>query len=180
MLLNGRRVFIRPIESSDAAALAEFHDHLSATSIHNRFFGAHPHLTALEANSFTTIDHRRRMAFVAIDDRTVVGVGRYEEINDQTVAEVAFVVADHFQRQGLGTILLSLLVDHARANGYAKFVAQVLASNSCMREVFAHSGLSPLFCGHMGVIDVVLDLGAEPFGSAARLCQLLNRRGVRT
>ena len=107
------------------------------------------------------------MAFVALDDGAVVGVGRYEGIDDRSVAEVAFVVADHLQRQGLGTTLLALLVDHARANGYTNFVAQLLASNSCMREVFAHSGLSPLFRGHMGVIDVELDLGTEPTSSAS-------------
>ncbi|MCU1492145.1 MAG: hypothetical protein JWM85_3550 [Acidimicrobiaceae bacterium] len=161
MLPNGQGVFIRPIEPSDAPALVEFHARILATSIHNRFFGAHPNLTSQEASSFATIDHRRRMAFVVLDDGTVVGVGRYEWIDNQTVAEVAFVVADHFQRQGLETILLRLLVDHARSNGFTQFVAQVLASNSCMREVFAHSGLSPLFRGHMGVIDVVLDLGTD-------------------
>lgn len=174
---NGRRVVIRPIEPSDAGVLSNFHEHLSAASIHNRFFGAHPHLTPREASSFATIDHERRMAFVALDDGAVVGVGRYEGIDDQTVAEVAFVVADDLQRQGLSTIFLDLLVDHARAKGYAKFVAQVLVSNLCMREVFAHSGLSPLTRVHMGVVDVVLELSPEPVGLAGSATPTTHSRG---
>lgn len=162
VLLNGQRVFIRPIEPTDATALADFHDHLSPASIHSRFFGAHPHLAPLEASTFATVDGCRRMAFVALDGDTVVGVGRYDGSNDQRVAEVAFVVADRFQGQGLATIFLSLLVEHALSNGYEKFVAQVLTSNWRMQEVFAHSGLAPSFRRDMDVVDVVLNLRTGP------------------
>jgi RimJ/RimL family protein N-acetyltransferase len=167
ILSNGRRVVIRPIELTDVASLVDFHEHLSLTSIHNRFFDAHPHLTAKEATYFTNVDHHQRMAFVALVGDEIVGVGRYEALECRTAAEVAFVVADDFQRQGLGTILLALLVEHARQNRFDRFVAQILASNVCMREVFAHSGLSPVFWGHRGVIDVELDLGDCLLNSAA-------------
>ncbi len=162
VLLDGRRVVVRPIEPGDAGALVEFHERLSTKSVHNRFFGVHAHLTSLEASAFATVDHRRRMALVALDEGALVAVARYEGLDDESVAEVAFVVADRFQRQGLGTILLALLVEHARANGYARFVAQTLAMNFAMRNVFAHSGLSPLFQVHRGIVDVVLELGPLP------------------
>jgi hypothetical protein len=37
-----------------------------------------------------------------------------------------------------------------------------LAMNFAMRNVFAHSGLSPLFQVHRGIVDVVLELGPLP------------------
>ncbi|MCU1494601.1 MAG: putative acetyl-CoA synthetase [Acidimicrobiaceae bacterium] len=164
-LPSGRRVVIRPIRANDTAALIDFHERLSATSVHNRFFGAHPHLTPREAISFAVVDYRRRMAFVAVDGTSLIGVGRYEALGDPHVAEVAFVVADDFQRQGLGTTLLGLLAEYARAEDYRQFVAQILVSNLCMREVFARSGLSPVLRGHKGVIDVLLDIGDGHLGS---------------
>ena len=49
------------------------------------------------------------MAFVATRGSAIVGVGRLERLPASTDAEVAFVVADDHQRQGLGTRLLERL-----------------------------------------------------------------------
>jgi RimJ/RimL family protein N-acetyltransferase len=169
-LTNGCELVLRPIEEQDLDALISFHENLSAESVHNRFFGFHPHLSLAESRAFVTVDGRKRMAFVLVDRGIVVAVGRYEGLDDRESAEVAFVVADEFQRYGLGKVLLRVLAEYARAEGFHLFVAQTLSSNTAMREVFASSGLSPVFKRHQGVTDVELDLRAVEVGPDPWIC----------
>jgi len=51
--------------------------------------------------------------------------------------EVAFVVQDGFQGQGLGVILLHALLDAAQARGIHRFRAFVLADNARMLDLLA-------------------------------------------
>jgi RimJ/RimL family protein N-acetyltransferase len=164
-LTDGSELALRPIAEQDLDALILFHEHLSQESVHNRFFGVHPHLSVAESRAFVTVDGRKRMAFVLMDRGSLVAVGRYEGLDDRESAEVAFVVADEFQRHGLGTVLLRVLAEYARAEGFHRFVAQTLSSNTAMREVFASSGLSPVFKRHQGVTDVELDLRVTEVGA---------------
>jgi RimJ/RimL family protein N-acetyltransferase len=164
---DGPSLELRPIEKKDLAALISFHERLSPESVHKRFFGIHPHLSLSEARAFVTVDGRRQMAFVLVDDEDIVAVGRYEGLDDRECAEVAFVVADALQHHGLGTVLLRVLAEYARSQGCQRFVAQVLSGNAAMREVFASSGLSPVFKRHQGVTDVELDLRAIEIASGS-------------
>src|SRR5262249_24773876 len=56
-------------------------------------------------------------------------------------AELGFLIADDLRGRGLGTRLLELLADVARADGIATFCAQVLRSNTAMLQVFRDVGL---------------------------------------
>ena len=66
------------------------------------------------------------------------GVGRLEHLPGTTDAEVAFVVADDHQGQGLGTRLLERLERAARPLGVTHFVADTLFSNTAMLRVLRH------------------------------------------
>ena len=178
-LADGSELALRPIREQDLAALISFHEQLSPETIHSRFFGLHPHLSVSESRAFVTVDGRERMAFVVVERERIVGVGRYEGLDDGKSAEVAFVVADDLQHHALGTILLGVLAQHARAEGYQRFVAQVLSSNEAMHEVFASSGLSPVFRRHQGVTDVALDLRSVAVVSGSDLATCPKKETVR-
>lgn len=128
-------VRIRPIAPDDHVRLVAFHGGLSAESVRNRFFTAHPQLSPTEVEHFTHVDGRERVAFVATEGDTIVGVGRLERLPGSRDAEVAFVVADDHQRQGLSTRLLQQLEQAARPLGITHFVADTLFSNTAMLHV---------------------------------------------
>jgi RimJ/RimL family protein N-acetyltransferase len=138
-LLDGTCVGIRPIEPSDAADLVAFHDSLSRESTRMRFFTVHPHLSEREVERFTTVDHHDRQALVAVAEGRIVGVGRYDRCGPDE-AEVAFVVADDWHGRGVATVLLDRLARQARQEGISRFVADTLADNQAMRDVFSHWG----------------------------------------
>jgi RimJ/RimL family protein N-acetyltransferase len=71
----------------------------------------------------------------------IIGGGRYV-VGDPGRAELAFVVVDQFQRQGVGATLMRHLVAIARDAGLKELTAEVLAENIAMLRVFEKSGLS--------------------------------------
>lgn len=134
------RYSIRPIRPDDADRLVAFHSHLSPETSYYRFFSYHPVLSDNEVERFTHVDYDDRVALVAVSDDRIIGVGRYDLHPGTGEAEVAFVIADEFQRHGIGSLLLDQLVEVARANGITTFLADTLCENREMLNVFLHSG----------------------------------------
>ena len=83
-------------------------------------------------------------------------------------AEVAFVVADEFQGQGVGSTLLSHLATIGRELGIRFLDAEVLPGNRQMLDVFEHSGLPITEIVRDGVLHVELRLD-EDFPVAVRI-----------
>ena len=159
-LRDGTPVVVRPIAIGDDGRLTRFHASLSAETTRLRFFAVHPHLTRGETERFTDVDHNNREAWVALVGDEIIGVGRYERLTNPHDAEVAFVVADRWQGQGVGPILLRELTECAHRAGIHRFIAETLAENHHMLEMFAHSGLPITRSLNQGVITVTMTLVA--------------------
>ena len=143
-----------------APALDRFHERLTPATIRNRFFGPHPHLTATELERFTSVDHVDQDALVTLDDDgEIVAVARFIRLHHgAATAEVAFVVADPWQRKGLGGALFARLAARAKEVGVKRFVADTLSSNRGMRAVFRQAGLAYRESVRHGVVQVTIDL----------------------
>ena len=137
---RGFAYHLRPIRPDDAGRLPAFHATLSVRSTYLRYFRVHPELSADELDRFTHVDYRDRLALVAERDGILLAVARYDRTPGSTEAEVAFVVADAYQHHGIGTLLLDELAKAARDRGITMFVAETLAENRGMIEVFSGSG----------------------------------------
>ena len=68
-----------------------------------------------------------------------VGVGRYEDIGDG-VAEVAIVVEPSWRRLGVGSMLLRLLEEPARTQGFSELLALYLPSNGAVEDLLLQLG----------------------------------------
>jgi GNAT superfamily N-acetyltransferase len=158
-LRDGTAVAVRPISILDDERIVRFHESLSPETTRLRFFAVHPHLTAHETTRFTDVDHKDREAWVALIDDEIIGVGRYERLTDPNDdAEVAFVVADRWQGLGVGPILLRHLTASARAVGIRRLVAETLAENHHMLDMFIRSGLPATRSLDRGVVTVTMRL----------------------
>ena len=151
---TGDTLHLRPIRPDDGCQLTEFHEHLSPQSVYRRFFFMHPRLSSAETEKFTHVDYVDRLALVAEQSDHLVAVGRYDRIPGTTDAEVAFVVADDLQHQGIGTILLERLADTAWKEGITAFVAETLSENRDMLEVFMRSGFHVTSSTGFGTVSV--------------------------
>jgi RimJ/RimL family protein N-acetyltransferase len=141
-LRNDTRVLIRPIRPDDKALLVRGMAALSPRSARLRFLAPKNRLSLAELRYLTEVDQVDHYALVAVlgnDPTTMAGVGRWVRDREHPdAAEVAVVVGDCYQRQGLGTALGAALADGARAHGIARFTATMLPDNTAARRLFAH------------------------------------------
>ncbi len=140
VLRDGGTAHLRPIHPADSDAVQAFHVGQSQKSIYMRFFAFKSKLSAKELKRFTEVDFKDRVALVITIGGEIMGIGRYDRLDDQEEAEVAFNIADAHQGRGIGSILLEHLAAAARENGIRRFSAEVLPENRKMLMVFSDAG----------------------------------------
>jgi GNAT superfamily N-acetyltransferase len=145
-VLAGERVTIRPIHSTDVAMESDFIRGLSMQTKHYRFFGGVKELPAAEIERLCTIDGRYSSAFVATVQRegreVEIGVCRYAPDSKADVREIAITIADEWQHQGLGKLLMERLISSAKEYGVRQLYSQDLADDPSMRELAHEIGMS--------------------------------------
>lgn len=140
---DGRPVEIRALRLDDRAALMAAVGRSSSQSLYRRFFAMKRGFTEQEIDFFSNIDFISHVALVAVMDEggrpAIIGGGRYIVVQPGR-AEVAFMVLDQHQGQGIGAKLLHHLMVIAREAGLTELVAEVLSDNVPMMKVFERSG----------------------------------------
>jgi hypothetical protein len=93
-LRDGRSVLIRPIQPSDAPALAEAIRSADADTIRLRYLGGHPQVTPGLLNFLTNVDYTSRFVLVAVEpaSRRGIAIARYEPAGQDGTADVAIAV----------------------------------------------------------------------------------------
>jgi len=164
---NGAEVLLRPIRPEDEPAMAKFHETLSDRSVYLRFF----HMQKLSARVAHErllrkcfIDYDREMALVAEHsnpakgEHEVLAVGRLTRQPGTGEAEVAVLVADRYQHQGLGAELLARLIQVARDEKLDRIVATILPENMGMRALATKFGFVVQKSSDMDLVKAVLPL----------------------
>ena len=108
-------------------------------ALHHRFFTLgdrvlNAHLAELSASS-----HPR--CLVAVAGSHIVGIAEMASL-DAGTEEVALLVATGMHHHGIGTTLLDAAMADAQGRGVRTLVADVLATNHLMIEVFRNAGAS--------------------------------------
>lgn len=120
VLRNGPRLAIRALRPEDRANFMAAVERTSDASLYRRFFGEKRHFSEQEIEHYLNVDFVTHVALVAIfEDRgepVIAGGARYV-VAGPSRAEVAFVVVDQYQGQGIGAALLRHLVMVARQGG---------------------------------------------------------------
>ncbi|SFM89428.1 Acyl-CoA synthetase (NDP forming) [Pseudonocardia ammonioxydans] len=180
---DGGIVHLRPITPDDADLVLTFHGKLSDRTRYLRYFGPYPRISPRDLERFTVVDHRTRVAFLALLGDEIIAIGRYEGLTpdggaasqegagtDKPVssAEVAFVVRDDHQSRGLGSILLEHLAAAARENGLSRFEAEVLVENHAMVRVFREAGYQVKRAFAEGVLHLEFDIDPTEKSIAVR------------
>lgn len=170
LLDDGTTLIVRPIRPQDADLLPGLHARLSAQSLYRRFMASVPTPPSRETlEHLTTVDYVDRLALVAevaqapAGTPLLVAVCRYECLPDPPgTAEVALVVADDWQRRGIGTRLLWRLSAAASARGVTWFAATVLGENRPMMGLLRELGDELESDLDGGVFEVRLRLRNRP------------------
>ncbi|GAB3990010.1 hypothetical protein GCM10029978_116750 [Actinoallomurus acanthiterrae] len=121
-------VGVRPYDDGDRDGVLRMR--LSRRSLYHRFFAGTPRIPAFYADTLDRVDHENRDAVIAVAGPEVVGIAEYtRDTALPWVADIAVVVADPWQRQGVATRLIADLAGSARRHGVTELRADVLAGN---------------------------------------------------
>lgn len=137
---QGRIVRIRPVTAADTPDLLELNSRTTDRSLYQRFFAVNRRVADAYVERLVRPRGADHEALVAILADRVVAVAGYDRVGPQE-AEIALLVEDEHQGEGLGTLLLEHLAVAARAAGISVLVADVLLLNRQMAGVFTASGL---------------------------------------
>ncbi|HSJ22615.1 MAG TPA: GNAT family N-acetyltransferase [Nocardioidaceae bacterium] len=179
-LRDGVVVLVRQVHRTDADLLADGFARLSEESRRLRFLSAKERLTTTELRYFTEVDHHDHEALGALDetDGRGLGVARYiRHAEDPEAAEVAVTVVDEWQRRGLGTELLSRLIDRARQEGVLRFTALVSADNDATIRLLQRVGADVRAVSREpGVVEYEISPPSEGLGSTYDLLKAFGQR----
>jgi acetyltransferase len=164
---NGAAVLFRPIRPEDEPLMVKFHETLSEQSVYLRYF----HMEKLDTRVAHErlirkcfIDYEREMALVAdytnpqTGEHEILAVGRLTRQNNSREGEVAVLVVDRCQHQGVGTELLGRLIAAAREEQYERIIAIILPQNTAMRALAAHFGFQIELTADPSMVVAVLRL----------------------
>ena len=146
---DGTPVTIRPIRPEDEPLMVKFHETLSDRSVYLRFFASLSLSRRVSHERLLRIcfgDYDREMALVAectdpaTGERRIIAVGRMNRLHSGNEAEVAVLVADRYQKLGLGNELLRRVVQIARDEKLSHLSAEMLTDNIAMQLIFRRNG----------------------------------------
>ncbi|MCF8248237.1 MAG: bifunctional acetate--CoA ligase family protein/GNAT family N-acetyltransferase [Saprospiraceae bacterium] len=148
LMKNGQTALFRPIRPEDEPLEAEMFEKLSRESIYFRFFGYVPKISHKFLVHFTHIDYDRELAIVAeVEEqgrRVLAGVVRLVNDYSDRSAEFAIIIADPWQREGLGGQMMDYMIEIARQRGLERMHAEALSNNEVMLAMFEHRGFKLL------------------------------------
>src|SRR5215469_16237984 len=138
-LRDGGTIQIRALRANDQEGMLAAIARTSVQSLQRRFFVPKRGFSEKEVSFFMNIDFINHVALVGeIDEggrRVIVAGGRYIIVQPGQ-AELAFVVVDAYQGNGIGTMLMRHLLAIARDVGLKELIAEVLPENAAMLKVF--------------------------------------------
>jgi len=139
---GGERLRIRPIRPEDEGLVMAFTRHLTPEDVRLRFFNPLRELSHEMAARLTQIDYDREMAFLLLDGKDLLGVGRLAADPGFEQAEFALVVASDRQRKGYGELLLRHVLEYARKRGIQRVIGHVLRENRKMLHLADRLGFT--------------------------------------
>ena len=155
---DGSELLLRPVLPGDSARTLQGHVRFSSETLYRRFMSARVPSPAL-MDYLAEVDYVDHFVWVMTDlNGNPIADARFVRDNDDPrLAEIAFTVADAYQRRGIGSFLIAALSVAARVAGVEKFSGRMLADNVGMRTLMDHYGA----CWQrddVGVVTTVIDV----------------------
>ncbi len=159
---NGETLTVRPIRPSDEDYIKTMFYEFSEQTKYLRYHGTLKALPHNKLQVFCNVDYDTEMALVVCRGQAgheeIIGVGRYMTNPGKRSAEMAFVVSDDWQRNGIGTHLFHRLAEIGKQAGLQQFNADVLPENSGMLKIFHRSGMNTETATEEGVVRVTMTI----------------------
>lgn len=132
---------IRTMRPDDTPLIEAMAPDLSERSLTQRFFVGTPTIPRGLIRQLRTVDHDLHEAVIALLNGRAIGLAQYVRQPNSRVAELAVLVVDVWQGNGIGRQLVTHLAELAASRGITGFEASVLPDNDAAHKAVAR--LSP-------------------------------------
>lgn len=137
---EGLTVHFRAIKPSDEEEMRKLFYRFSDNAVYYRYFSPIKSMPHCKMQEYVNVDYQRTLSIVGTVSESgrerLIAEGRYVRHHDRPWADVAFVVDENYQRVGIASFLLTMLIRVAREQRIEGFTADVLADNKAMLKVF--------------------------------------------
>jgi acetyltransferase len=137
---DGTPIALRPVRPEDEPLLQDLFVHMSREDVRLRFFAPIRELTHSFAARLLQVDYDHAMALVAQHDGATLGVARYAADPDKQRAEFAIAVRSDWKGHGVGYLLMTRLIEIARAAEIGELFGDVLHENQPMLDMCRELG----------------------------------------
>ena len=136
-LLDGEKVFIRPLTAADAALYPDFLAEVTANDLRLRFFAPMRQVSPDLIDKLIHYDPDKAMAFIAVAEATgrMLGVVRLHDDTDGKTAEFAILLRTRLKGHGLGWLMMKHMIANAKDKGLETIRGQVLTENTTMLQM---------------------------------------------
>ena len=155
---KGMEYIISELNSEHKHFLKEGIKELSSETVQHRFFVAKKDFTDKELKRLTEYDKDTHCAIGAMSTEEPprgIGVARFNQDHvGSKSAEFAIIIADKFQGQGFGHILLSSLIEEAKKRGITELYGQMKSTNDKMIGLVKKYGKYHMHSEGNGIISL--------------------------
>ncbi len=135
-LADGRVVSLRLVQPEDKQSFVESLNICSHQTLYNRFMGSKPKFSENELRYLTEVDQRHHVAIVGFHDGNLMAVGRaIRYMSQPQIADVGIIIADAYQRNGIGSYLLGLLMIAMIERNVYQLCGEMFSVNNAMFRV---------------------------------------------
>ncbi|HLB49017.1 MAG TPA: GNAT family N-acetyltransferase [Anaerolineales bacterium] len=144
-LRNGIQVLLRPMASDDCQTLVDLF--ATATDEDVRYLRDNIRDPAVARGWCDNLDYGRVFPLIAVVDEQAAGQAtlHFGCGPERHCGKVRIFVARDFRRRGLGSRMLSALIDVARGHGLQFLMAEVVSDQASVIRTFMHAGFKLCF-----------------------------------
>ena len=134
---NGLEVSFRAIKPSDEENMRRLFYHFSNEAVYYRYFSLRKTWPHAKMQEYVNIDYKKSLSIVAeIENGTLIAEARFVSLDVQeTHPEIAIVVDEKYQKLGVATYLLTMLMRQAKKRNLKGFKLYVLSDNKKMLKL---------------------------------------------
>ena len=158
----GEEFDLRPLYPSDERRLQEFFYSHTKETLQLRYNAVPTQMSREKSCTLVSIDQSVDLALCIVRQKgsaaKIMAVGRYYYIESHNSCEVAFVTREHYQGQGMASVLLQEMIRIAQLRGLDSMQAVVLVNNKPMLNVFEKSGFVRQASDEPGEVMLKLEL----------------------